>query len=251
MAAKLISLRIDGHLSAEAVALYVDALKLGHLDRLPVELRMHVEECIQCKTEVTGLFSLVADSDYSQAGPHPTLDASESVRSAATPALLRAAASIAAVVGLSVLGYWWFSHGSPSSVEGAAQLAHHPAMADTVQIHNSREERVVARQQPLAAAFSESPAMEDLMKSAARSEEAEVRSPVNGSTVKPGIRFEWSAAAKPPFEILILDNRERTVRSVQLWETAYVMRDPLPRGLYYWKLIGEGELLHVGKFKVR
>jgi hypothetical protein len=251
MVGKLNSLRNDGHLSAKATALYVDALKLGRLDQLPRGFRMHVEECFECKTEVTGLFSLVADSDYSQEGPHPTFDASESARSAATPALLKAAASIAAVVGLSALGYWWFSHGSQSAVEGAAQLAHHPAMADTVQIHNSREERVVTRQQPLAAAFAESPEMEDLMKSAVRSEEVEVRSPVDGVTVRRGIRFEWTATAKPPFELLILDNRERTVRSVQLQECAYVMKDSLPGGLYYWKLIGEGELLHVGKFKVR
>jgi hypothetical protein len=251
MVGKLNSVRIDGHLSAEAVALYVDALKLMRLDRLPVEFRMHVEECFQCKTEVTGLFSLVADSDYSQEGPHPTFDASESARSAATPALLRAAASIAAVVGLSVLGYWWSNHGSQTGVGGTAPLAQHPGIADTVQIQTRKEEGAVARQQPLAAAFAESPEMEDLMKSAVRSEEADVRSPVDGSTVRAAVRFEWSTAAKPPFQLLIVNNRDRTVRSLQLQESAYVMKDPLPQGLYYWKLIGEGELLHVGKFKVR
>jgi hypothetical protein len=161
------------------------------------------------------------------------------------------AASIAAVVGLSVLGYWWFNHGSQTGVEGPGPLAQHPGIADTVQIQPRREEGVVTRQQPLAAAFAESPEMEDLMKSAVRSEEVEVRSPADGSTVRPGIRFEWTATAKPPFELLILDNRERTVRSVQLQECAYLMKDSLLRGLYYWKLIGEGELLHVGKFKVR
>jgi hypothetical protein len=251
MVIKLNTFRTDGHLSAEAAALYVDALKLGRLDRLPGELRMHVEECFECKTEVTGLFSLVADSDYSQEGAHPTFDAPESVRRSAAPAILKLAASIAAVVGLGALGYWWYNHESHSGVEGAEQLVQRPAIVDTVQIQTRREDGVVARQQPLAAAFAESPEMEELMKSAARSEEADVRSPANGSTVRPGIRFEWTATAKPPFELLILDNRERTVRSVQLQECAYLMKDSLPRGLYYWKLIGEGELLHVGKFKVR
>lgn len=251
MVNKLNTFRTDGHLSAEAAALYVDALKLGRVGRLPENLRMHVEDCFQCKTEVTGLFSLVADSDYSQEGPHPTLDAPESVSSSTPLILFRVAASIVAVVGIGALGYWWFNHAPESSADRAAPLAQHPAISDTVQIQPGREEGVVARQQPLAAAFAESPEMEDLMKSAVRSEEVEVRSPANGSTVRPGVRFEWTATAKPPFELLILDNRERTVRSVQLQETSYVMKDPLPSGLYYWKLIGEGELLHVGKFKVK
>jgi hypothetical protein len=245
------SFRTDGHLSAETVALYVDALKLGRLDRLPVQLRMHVEQCFECKTEVTGLFSLVADSDYSQERPHPTFDLPESARTAATPAILRAAASVAVVVGLSALSYWWFSQASDSSVEGAAPLAQHPAIADTQQIHNSREEGVVARQQPLAAAFAESREMEDLMKSGVRSEETDIRSPSNGAYVRPGIRFEWTTVAKPPFDLLIVNNLDRTVRSLQLQENTYVMKDALPSGLYYWKLIGEGELLHVGKFKVK
>jgi hypothetical protein len=251
MVSKLYTFRTDGHISAETAALYVDALKLGRLERLPGDLRMHVEQCFQCKTEVTGLFSLVADADYSQEGQHPTLDAPRSIRSAAPLALFKVAASIAAVLGLGVLGYWWFNHGSQTGVEGPAPLAQHPGIADTVQIQTRREEGVVARQQPLAAAFAESPEMEDLMKSAVRSEEADVRSPANGSTVRPGIRFEWTTAARPPFQLLIMNNRDRTVRSVQLQECAYIMKDSLPRGLYYWKLIGEGELLHVGEFKVR
>jgi hypothetical protein len=243
--------RTDGHLSAAGVALYVDALKLRRLDRLPAGLRMHVEECFQCKTEVTGLFSLVAESDYSREGPHPTLDAPESAHTPATPVILRAAASIAVVVGLGALGYWWFSHASDARVEGTAPLARHPAITDTLQIRETRKEGIVARQQPLAAAFAESAEMEDLMKSAVRSEEAVVRSPANGAYLKPGVRFEWTTVAKPPFDLLIVNNLDRTVRSLQLQENAYVMKDPLPSGLYYWKLIGEGELLHVGKFKVR
>ncbi len=249
MVSKLNSFRTDGHLSAEAAALYVDALKLGRVDRLPGDLRMHVEGCFHCKTEVTGLFSLVADSDYSQEGPHPTLDAPLSVRRAVPLAWFKVAASIAAMVGLSALGYWWFNHGLQTGVEGG--LAQHPGTVDTVQIQTRREEGLVTQQKPLAAAFAESPEMEDLMKSAVRSEEVVVRSPANGSTVRPGIRFEWTSTARPPFQLLILNNRDSTLRSVQLQENAYVMKDPLPRGLYYWKLIGEGELLHVGKFKVK
>jgi hypothetical protein len=248
---KLNVFRTDGHLSAEATALYVDALKLGRLDQLPGGLRMHVEECFECKSEITGLFSLVAGSDYSREGAHPTFDAPESDRRSATPAILKLAASIAAVVGLGALGYWWYNHESHTGVDGAEQLAQSPAIVDTVQIHGRREEGVVARQQPLAAAFAESPEMEDLMKSDVRSEEVEVRSPANGIYVRPGVRFEWTTAAKPPYQLLIVNNRDHTVRRVQLQESAYVMKDPLPTGLYYWKLIGEGELLHVGKFKVR
>jgi hypothetical protein len=67
----------------------------------------------------------------------------------------------------------------------------------------------------------------------------------NGST------FQWTTSAHPPFDLTILDNRGFSVKSFALNTSAFRMKDSLQAGLYYWKLVAEGNLLHVGKFIVR
>jgi hypothetical protein len=109
-----------------------------------------------------------------------------------------------------------------------------------------------AQDQPdLAERFVESPAMEDLMVGATRSGMTEVFTPRRGDTVEAGTRFSWKTAAPPPFEVILVDNRERKVESWTTQRSYVVLKRDLPTGLYYWKLIGGGELLYVGKVVVR
>ncbi len=103
----------------------------------------------------------------------------------------------------------------------------------------------------LAARFVESPEFEDLMRSSVRSAETEVHSPADGSTFHPGSTFRWTTSAQPPFDLTILNNRGFSIKSFKLRSNAFKMKDSLQAGLYYWKLVAEGNLLHVGKFTVR
>jgi hypothetical protein len=103
----------------------------------------------------------------------------------------------------------------------------------------------------IAARFVESPELEDLMRSSVRSADTEVQSPANRSTVHRGSIFRWTTSAQPAFDVTILDNRGFSVKSFRLSTNAFVMKDTLQAGLYYWKLVAEGNLLHVGTFTVR
>ena len=240
-----------GHLTEEGVALYVDALKLGRTDALPGTILDHVQRCQPCKEEITGLYALVADEDYAGTGSHPFFDSPPAVESTDRRYMFRIAATIVAMLGLGTLGYVLFLRSPESS------MVQRPAVTETrtdTTIHTQRPERqtpVVNRQELLAARFTESPELEDLVQSTVRSEETTIQTPANGSTVRSGATFSWTTSVHPPFELSVLDNQRHTVRSYRVPTTQFVLRDSLEAGLYYWKLAAEGDLLHVGKFIVR
>jgi hypothetical protein len=50
---------------------------------------------------------------------------------------------------------------------------------------------------------------------------------------------------------VLLNNRDSVLSTVRITSTTYLLKDSLVAGLYYWKLIAEGNLLYVGKFIVR
>jgi len=64
----------DGHLTDDAVYLYVDALKIEKLYGLQDEVLDHVQECLQCKHSIQGVYNLVSEQDYNPLEPHPYLD---------------------------------------------------------------------------------------------------------------------------------------------------------------------------------
>jgi hypothetical protein len=240
-----------GHLTEEGVALYVDALKLGRMDALPGTILDHVQRCQLCKEEITGLYVLVADADYTGAGPHPFFDSPPAVESTDRRYIFRIAATIVAVIGAGALVYMMFLRSPEGSVVQRPLVTE--VRADST-IHTQRtgtQTPAVDRQELLAARFAGSPELEDLVQSTLRSEETTIRTPANGSTVRTGAKFSWTTSAHPPFELSVLDNQRHTVRSYHVPATEFVLRDSLGAGLYYWKLAADGDLLHVGKFIVR
>ena len=60
------------HLTDEEFALYVDAIILNSLDRLPNEILCHMMECARCKEELMELLNLVeAQKSHTRPETHP------------------------------------------------------------------------------------------------------------------------------------------------------------------------------------
>lgn len=242
----------EGHLTGEGVSLYVDALKMARTEDLPPAVPEHVQGCQQCKEEVTGLFALLSREDYSTVGRHPYFDREAIATERTRFRVLKIAASIVAVVGVGGLAYVSIIHMSTEE-QRPESIAISPRVDTT---HTVSPDSVTERRPPrdqalLAARFVESPELEDLLRNPARSSTTEVFSPANGASVRRNSLFRWETPAQPPFEIAILDNQRQTIRSFQTDTSEFVLQDSLQKGLYYWKLGGEGSLLHVGKFVVR
>lgn len=243
----------SGHLSEEGVSLYVDALKLGRNEELPGVLLEHVRDCMRCKEEITGLYFLVTREDYSDAGPHPYFDAERPPREADRFRIFKIAASVVAVLAAAALIYIAVDRHATVRPDRPDLAALPPADTADAPAHPVPEETppLSRRDDLLAARFVESPELEDLLRSPARSAETEIATPANGSRVRTGTLFRWRTTAEPPYEITVVNNQKRTVLTFQIDSSGFVWRDSLPKGLYYWKLGGDGSLLHVGKFVIR
>jgi hypothetical protein len=244
--------RKEAHLSEEDVSLYVDALKLGRVDQLPPLFVEHAKNCPECQGEITGLFSLLAEEDYSKTGLHPFFDSPAGPVQREPLPILKIAAMLAAAVGIGIMMYWLFLRApgddhrtQPVAVStGIDTNSARPQAGATPAIPTVRQEQIAER-------FTTSPALEDLMRSSVRSAETEVQSPAIGGAVHAGSIFRWTTSAQPPFDLTILDNGGSPVRTYKLHSSMYKLKDSLQAGLYYWKLVGEETLLHVGKFVVR
>jgi len=232
-----------GHLNEEGVALYVDALKLERTDGMPHAIRAHVAECQECRVEVTGLYSLLAEVPLE--GSHPTLDRPARGWSI-PPAAYRIAALIVAAIGIVALLQFFGKPDSP--VRQSPQLASAPRTTESTPARAvPSAER--AGQGEIAASFKPSEEMEGLIGSELRGESFAVTSPGEVSNRR-AITFSWKTAGIGPWKVVVLDNRGRIVKEAEVRSVPSVLNGPFKPGLYYWKLIQNDELAHVGKFRV-
>lgn len=64
----------NGHLNDAGISLYVEAQMLDKLDRLPKEVRNHIDECATCQMRVVDFHQFMKNESISPQVPHPYLD---------------------------------------------------------------------------------------------------------------------------------------------------------------------------------
>jgi hypothetical protein len=64
------------------------------------------------------------------------------------------------------------------------------------------------------------------------------------------LSFRWSQAGGGPWTLVVMNNRGDVLKSVELRRPEFLWKGPVKPALYYWKVIGDDELLHVGKVRV-
>ena len=125
------------HLSENGIALYVDAIKLEQLNRLPAAIIFHVEECEECKMQIMGVTELLADEQYDTTMSHPFFGPKE-YPSSTFSGIYRIAAIfvIAAFIGTI---YYSLSNRMPDTIQNKQSLATEqpnqlPVSSDSVSI---------------------------------------------------------------------------------------------------------------------
>ena len=242
----------DFHLNDEGVALYVDALKLRRTQELPGEVRDHVSNCQVCRKEITGLFSLLAEEDYSAMGPHPLLGRNQERKRKNARWIYRVAALVVAGLGISVIAYIIFFQ-----TENVTPVTSHVRFDRTEAVDTAAQKRVgdaVTRQDAgtmYANSFAELPELEGLVAEEMRSPGIDGVSPDIGSYVNQPVIFDWKSGGNVPVMLSVLTNRDSLVYRSRIGRLPHVLQRSLAPGLYYWKLESGGELVFVGKFLVR
>ncbi len=236
---------ISGHLTEEGISLYVDGLKLKRSADLPEEILGHVAECTQCKQRVADLHSLLDEVPYSNAQAHPFFDRPR----VTTRFVYRIAAALVVTLGASAIYYYSGSNtGGPVHHSETAHVFVSPGDSSS-----SPVQHIAPPPDTLyAAEFEPSPNLEDLVGTNIRSSSAEIIHPRIGGIVPVGtIRLQWKGGHNSMFRIVVLNNAEKVIRSVETATRSVALTDSLIPGLYYWKIEQQEDLLGVGKFFVK
>lgn len=245
---------ISRHLQDEQIALYVDALKLNRTNRLPANLREHVAQCQACRKNITELYSLLRDEDYSNAGPHPFFDEVSLKQSRFPGEFLRLAAAIVALVGVAFVVYYLGvvrkGGEAPPSIAGGSQIS-----ADSST--RAGEPSPQAPQQSgalVADRFEAWPPLEDMVNSEFRSGNLESVVPKDDetfSTKAQKFEFNWKGYSGNDVTLTIMDNTGKSIYRSHVDALPFIAEKTFPEGLYYWKIQNSAELMHVGKFRVK
>jgi len=238
----------DRHLNDEAVALYVDALKLEKQNQLPAKVVEHVEDCQTCKATIFDLHELMREQNYAELGPHPFFEPKTAQKTWPYGGLLRLAAvlMIGIVMTYSIYALLFRQTPEEQIAEIKSPRPDSTRLSDSLKIELPAPEAVAL----YAANFEASPNLEDLIDSEFRSSALEALLPKNGSDVQGEIVFKWQGESPTGLQLKILNNHEEALFTSPVQGTQLVFKEKLKPGLYYWKLETEEELLHIGKFYV-
>lgn len=238
------------HLSDEAIALYVDALRSNKVYHLPSVILSHVADCRECKTEIVEIFSLLQGPEIGGPEPHPFLDERNAKSEKGFSIAFRVAAVL--VIGISVgLVSYYFRMLLEEYTLLRGTIVAREYVERGKQDFVSSDSLVVSRQEFFADNFAVSPNLENLVNAHSRSHSIQVLSPLSGENVKERILFQWRADADDRLTLKILSNKEQTLQTISVRGSRYVFSQKIPPGLYYWKLENKDELLHLGKFLVK
>ncbi len=109
----------------------------------------------------------------------------------------------------------------------------------------------------VAGNFTPEPYFENLATQVVRTGQAsEQFSPENGANLDAEIRLEWRSgepsSEAAPYEVVLYNNkRDEMLRSTVSGSQLTIHDDLPPPGIYYWALLTEDELVHVGWFYYR
>ena len=266
----------NGHLSEEGLSLYVDGLTLDAVSKVPVDIREHIEQCIQCHSEATELYAVVSQLDPER-GAHPTLE--PKVKKIAIRRSLIWTVAVAASVAAVILFTYWNSQPKNDTpdivdekVEQPSQLPttpkneevrpyEEPQIAETPNEEKiapvadpkvEEKEEVSSSRELYASNYTINEDLDELVATNYRSDDVEITQPENEKVYTKGqeVNFSWSTNLDEDWTIIILNNKnEEVFRKSQKAKNLSWNIDSVP-GLYYWRLESTEELWQVGKFFV-
>jgi hypothetical protein len=260
----------EGHLNEEGQALTVDALMLGKTPRLPGPVQDHISLCQECRREIASLYDLVSENKVLHPRVyHPLFDAESagpgrktSVTAFATGLFqrLRSPWGLAAtILVLLALGGSWFLANSRSNEEEKFREEIVGIMdADTVEYSGtiSTEETLQYADNHMdhrIASAEGNPRLEAMYQLHLRGNDFSLMSPEKSTTVRQmeKIAFAWeSPGTLKKLDLMIIDGQGVRRAQIGLKQKQYQFTVNLPEGLYYWVIVGDNELMSVGKFKV-
>ncbi len=262
-------LKKSRHLSAEDVALYVDALRLDKVNHLPKAILNHVEDCTICKSEIINTYEIIKDE------PIQTNDKEQPVYQNRSRyiTLVRFTKIAAAIIIL--ISLIFFIHKNyikrikqPLIAEkqaipvdsGKQNNINYPAnnmqtALNTKDFIKNPKQKNTSQALLAENTYKPSPLFESLIESHNRGKEKlEYIFPSDSKQfrITDSLHFKWKTLENLSLKITIYNNRNKIVMAKGYSSSDFFTYPPrLSAGLYYWKLESRKNLYHIGKFIIK
>jgi hypothetical protein len=262
----------NGHLSDEASAVLVEALRHRKKMDMPEDVLNHVETCGECKEKIIDVVTFLR---HPHAAPVTVTPVKTRIRRRwyfnKVAAVFAGFALLISVYFFVIKNPSFFSRTTSDSVDGNRQEeVIQSETTDSTGITSSKEERAVRPRAngrvPAAAAHADgsqgqkmtaqlptlryqvNPNLENMIGSRLRSGLFEALTPQNNSVLTIPIQFSWKNEFLTLHTLKIVNNMNDLLYQYAVKGKSFEFRGNLQPGLYYWKIESQNELLYVGKF---
>lgn len=261
----------EGHLSDEAAALMVEALRHQEITHVPEIISTHVEACRECKDKIMEVVTFLRNPDSAGELKQKLL---KKTKYKQDWHFYRGKIAAVFVVFALLAGAYFFIYKNPAFISrfladpaankqeqkvrtkttttttdtrpGEKKAAADQGIKDMNEIKANVGRRKNGRSP--ASHYRVNPNLENMIGSRLRSGLFEVLGPANDSIIKEPIHFSWKKALVTPHTLKIVNNKNQVLYTYPVQGTSFDFDETLPPGLYYWKLESQNELLYVGKF---
>jgi hypothetical protein len=251
----------NGHLSDEASAVLVEALRHGKKMDVPENVLNHVETCKECKDKIIDVVTFLR---HPHAAPITVTPVKTRIHRSWYFSKIAAVFAVFALL-LSVYFFviknpsFFGRYTSESIDDNPQEEVSQSETTDAAGIKSSKEERTIRRQangsqrqkmtaQLLALRYQVNPNLENMIGSRLRSGLFEALTPKNNSVLTIPIQFSWKNEFLTPHTLKIVNNMNDLLFQYPVKGNSFEFREKLHPGLYYWKIENQNELLYVGKF---
>jgi len=239
------------HLTELDIIRYAEALTERRTEALPASVLDHCEECLECKREVLQLASVIREIDKKTA-------ASKKVAGQIFPAKSYVAYFKAASVVILLFLPLYLIFSSINALSGTGKTGQFAVKNGSGTSTGVGSDRSNGKQHLISSGkvheysvYDPLPQYEPLCGEVYRSENAEIISPVNGIVSDGRIKFRAKFSNSGSRFLKVYNNRDILVYSVTLDTTEFETSKDFQKGLFYWKIETERDLIYLGKFTVR
>ena len=216
----------SGHVSDEATALYVDALKLGDQSKLPDEILNHVQECDQCKNKILEIYSFLETKKYdidNQVLFTKSKSAEKRISQRSWQTYFIRVAAVFLIIIASIVYFY------------------KKADLDKMHVDDTQLELLMEN-------FKSNETFDYLIDSEYRSASFKIITPKNDANFSKEILFQWEEIESKPLYIKIINNKGQQLFTYIVEGNQYLFKENIDPGLYYWKLENDEDVLHIGRF---
>ncbi len=241
------------HLNQTEKFLYAEALSGERVESLPPTLLAHCEECLVCKREVLELAWILKDINSGK----PGLDITSLHSPRSGYLYLFKAAAI--IICLTLPLYFMvtnISHrteqkGAEKYLTNQVQKEENVGTLDKNKIAGEEKEFASAERLKKAQIYEPIPYYENISGDVFRSESAKIISPENGLVSAGEVTFRFDFAGAGARYLKVFNNKDVRVFKVLISDNEFELKKTFGKGLFYWKLETEKDLIYLGKFSIK